>query len=257
MTTSSFAYCTNLVEFLPLTLPKGIKLVGVSQFQNCSALVGDFVYEGSDPLPGNMFAGSAIRSLKAPNCTELKRGSLSGCRNLKYLSFAEKKEFANASERNKFFKDVRAQAGILFNLIEKNAKGFDSLKSPRDLRVMVNPRPSVKGVKPGELYGVSISCRKTAFTGFDFFRIKWLKEGRQLAWDTERPFGMKGMRENGVWRTGSVLARVPTEADELVLEAGATVKPGETFEFDKVEIFKLGDPLPAWPAECEREKGAK
>ena len=257
LTTSSFAYCTNLVEFLPLTLPKGIKLVGVSQFQNCSALVGDFVYEGSDPLPGNMFAGSAIRSLKAPNCTELKRGSLSGCRNLKYLSFAEKKEFANASERNKFFKDARAQAGILFNLIEKNAKGFDSLKSPRDLRVMVNPRPSVKGVKPGELYGVSISCRKTAFTGSDFFRIKWLKEGRQLAWDTERSFGMKGMRENGVWRTGSVLARVPAEADELVLEAGATVKPGETFEFDKVEIFKLGDPLPAWPAECEREKGAK
>jgi hypothetical protein len=44
---------------------------------------------------------------------------------------------------------------------------------------------------------------------------------------------------------------------EFVLEAGATVKLGETFEFDKVEIFKLGDPLPAWPAECEREKGAK
>jgi hypothetical protein len=257
LTTSSFAYCTNLVEFSPSTLPKGIKLAGSSQFQNCSALVGDFVYEGSDPLPGNMFAGSAIRSLKAPNCTELKRGSLSGCRNLKYLSFAEKKEFANASERNKFFRDGRAQAGILFNLIEKNAKGLDNLKAPRDLRVMVNPRPSVKGVKPGELYGVSISCRKTAFTGSDFFRIKWLKEGRQLAWDTERPFGMKGMRENGVWRTGSVVARVPAEADELVLEAGATVKPGETFEFDKVEIFKLGEPLPAWPAECEREKGAK
>ena len=257
LTTSSFAYCTNLVEFSPLTLPKGIKLAGVSQFQSCNALVGDFVYEGTDPLPGSFFAGSSISSLRAPNCTELKRGSLSGCRNLKYLSFAEKKEFADASERNKFFKDARAQAGILFNLIEKNSKGFDSLKSPRDLRVMVNPRPSVKGVKPGELYGVSISCRKTAFTGSDFFRIKWLKEGRQLAWDTERPFAMKGMRENGVWRSGSVLVRVPAEADELVLEAGATVKPGETFEFDKVEIFKLGDPLPAWPAECEREKGAK
>ena len=257
LTMSSFAYCTNLVEFSPLVLPKNVRLSGVSQFQSCNALVGDFVYEGTDPLPGKFFAGSSITSLRAPNCTELKRGSLSGCRNLKYLSFAEKKEFANASERNKFFKDARAQAGILFNLIEKNAKGFDSLKYPRDLRVMVNPRPSVKGVKPGELYGVSISCRKTAFTGSDFFRIKWLKNGRQLAWDTERPFGMKGMRENGVWRTGSVLARVPAEADELVLEAGATVKPGETFEFDKVEIFKLGDPLPAWPAECEREKGAK
>ncbi len=257
LTTSSFAYCTNLVEFSPLTLPKGIKLAGVSQFQSCNALVGDFVYEGTDPLPGSFFAGSSISSLRAPNCTELKRGSLSGCRNLKYLSFAEKKEFADASERNKFFKDARAQAGILFNLIEKNVKGFDSLKSPRDLRVMVNPRPSVKGVKPGELYGVSISCRKTAFTGSDFFRIKWLKEGRQLAWDTERPFGMKGMRENGVWRSGSVLVRVPAEADELVLEAGATVKPGETFEFDKVEIFKLGDPLPVWPAECEREKGSR
>lgn len=257
LTTSSFAYCTNLVEFSPLVLPKSVRLAGVSQFQSCSALVGDFVYEGTDPLPGSFFAGSSIRSLRAPNCTELKRGSLSGCRNLKYLSFAEKKEFANASERNKFFKDARAQAGILFNLIEKTAKGFDNLKSPRDMGVMVNPRPSVKGVKPGELYGVSISCRKTAFTGSNFFRIKWLKNGRQLAWDTERPFGMNGPRENGVWRTGSVLARVPAEADELVLEAGATVKPGETFEFDKVEIFKLGDPLPAWPAECEREKGAR
>lgn len=257
LATSSFAYCTNLVEFSPLVLPKSVRLAGCSQFQNCNALVGDFVYEGTDPLPGSLFAGSAIRSLRAPNCTELKRGSMSGCRNLKYLSLAENKKFADADERRKFYREARAQAGILFNLIDKDAKGFDNLKSPREMRVMITPRPSVKGVKPGELYGVSVSCRKTAFAGSDFFRIKWLRQGRQLAWDTERPFAMKGMRENGVWRTGSVLARVPHEADELVLEAGATVKPGETFEFDNVEIYKLGEPLPAWPAECEREKGAR
>ena len=38
---------------------------------------------------------------------------------------------------------------------------------------------------------------------------------------------------------------------------GFDINKYDNSEFDKVEIFKLGDPLPAWPAECEREKGAK
>lgn len=257
LATSCMAYCTNLVEFSPSTLPADVKLAGVSQFQGCSALKVGFVYEGSEPLAGNMFSHSGITSLRAPNCTEFKRGSLSGCRNLAYLSFAENRKSDDEDERLAFFRNVRAQSGVLVNLIDKKAKPFDNLKSNRDMQVMLKPRPSVKGVKPGELYGVSISCRKTAYAGSDFFRVKWLKNGRQLAWNTERPFAMKGMRENGVWRSGSVLVRVPAEADELVLEAGATVKPGETFEFDNAEILKLGDPPPVWPAECEREKGSR
>ena len=81
------------------------------------------------------------------------------------------------------------------------------------------------------------------------------KDGKPLARDTERMFSMKGPRENGVWREASTLVRAPAEADELVLEAGATLEAaGESLEFDKVEIYRLGDPLPVWPAECERER---
>ena len=96
--------------------------------------------------------------------------------------------------------------------------------------------------------------KATAAAGSPYFRVKWRGEGRPLAWDTERPFAMKGPRENGVWRRGEVLVRVPPGADELVLDVGADVRAGESFEFDKVEIFKLGEPLPAWPGEAERPK---
>ena len=257
LATSSLAYCTNLVEFAPLRLPADVQFAGISQFQGCSSLKAGFVYEGNAALPEKMFADSGITSLSAPNCTELKRGSLSGCRNLAVLSFAANRKFGSESERFAFVREARAKSGMLVNLMDKKAKPFDNLKAVNDLHVMIKPRPSVKGVRPGELYGVSVSCRKTAYAGTDFFRVKWLKKGKQLAWETERPFAMKGMRGNGIWRSGSVLVRVPAEADELVLEAGATVKPGETFEFDKVEIFKLGEPLPVWPAEFEREKGAR
>ena len=142
------------------------------------------------------------------------------------------------------------------NLIAKDAKPFDQLKAERVWSVVLDPRPSVK-VRPGELYGVGLSCRMTAYAGSCYFLVKWLKDGRQLAWDTKRPFVMNGPRENGVWRSGSVLVRVPAEADELVLEAGAKVNAGETFEFDKPEIYRLGEPLPDWPAESLREKEYK
>jgi hypothetical protein len=30
----------------------------------------------------------------------------------------------------------------------------------------------------------------------------------------------------------------------------------DVFEFDKFRIYKIGEPIPAWPAEYELEKGS-
>lgn len=247
LTTSCFAYCTNLVSFSPLTLPADVRLAGISQFQSCTALKSDFVYEGAAPLAGAMFAGSGITSLRAPKCANLLRNSLSGCRNLTYLRFADDVKFSNEAERRAYMQKERRTAGAMPNLISKTAKGFETLKSTMSKIIQLSPRPIVKDVREGELYGVSISSRRTAWSGSCYFRVKWLKDGRQLAWSTERPFSMSGLRENGVWRTGSILVRVPPEANQFVLEVGATLMPGESIEYDKIEIYKLGNPPPAWP----------
>ncbi|MBR2921129.1 MAG: hypothetical protein IKC27_07230 [Kiritimatiellae bacterium] len=36
-----------------------------------------------------------------------------------------------------------------------------------------------------------------------------------------------------------------------------TTEGVDVFEFDKFRIYKIGEPIPPWPAECEREKGAR
>jgi hypothetical protein len=52
-----------------------------------------------------------------------------------------------------------------------------------------------------------------------------------------------------------MLIRVPAGMDELefhVTVAGLSV--GESYEFDKFELYKLAEPPPVWPSETEREK---
>lgn len=249
---SCFAYSTNLVHFSP-TVFKETASLGANSFLGCTRLEGDFVYEGTNAIPGQCFQGTAITSFRAPRCLSLGQRAFGGCSRLAHLSFAEGMAFTNLEHRGRFLADARGRAGLLVNLLPKNRAAGD-LKAPARISASVSPAPCVKGVVPGELYGVGVSMKSTAFLGTPHFRVKWRGQGRPLAWDTERPFSMEGPRKNGVWRKGAVLVRVPKGADELVLDAGADVRAGESFEFDKVEIFKLGDPLPAWPEEAERPK---
>lgn len=249
---SCFAYSTNLVHFSPTTF-KETALLGGSAFLGCTSLTGDFSYAGTNAVPGALFQDTAITSFRAPRCRSLGQRCLAGCRKLETAVFAEDMAFADDEARTAYLMGERGRAGLLVNLMPKNNRAGE-LKTQRSLAARLSPAPCVKGVRPGELYGVSLSMKATAIGGSPFFRVKWRGEGRPLAWDTERPFAMKGPRADGVWRTGGILVRVPQGADELVLDAGADVRPGDSFTFDKVEIFKLGDPPPAWPEGSEQPK---
>ncbi len=249
---SCFAYSTNLVHFSPATFTE-MTLLGGNSFLGCTSLTGDFAYEGTNAIPGSLFQDTAITSFRAPRSPALGQRAFAGCTKLRGVVFAADMAFKDDAERTAFLLRERGRAGLLANRVPKNRPAGD-LKAPRNLSAHLSPTPCVKGVRPGELYGVGLSMKATAAAGSPYFRVKWRGEGRPLAWDTERPFAMKGPRENGVWRRGEVLVRVPPGADELVLDVGADVRAGESFEFDKVEIFKLGEPLPAWPEEAERPK---
>lgn len=152
-------------------------------------------------------------------------------------------------------KDERRRAGTLKNLVSDHPSfpavlTLEKGESPR--RMDVPGKVSVT-VKSGELYGVGVSMRADYFTGRPSFRVKWRSKLGDLPLANEREFSMKGSRENGVWRKGEMLVRVPRDADELVLGISAEVNPGESFIFDKPEIYKLGEPLPKW----ETEKGGE
>ena len=58
-----------------------------------------------------------------------------------------------------------------------------------------------------------------------------------------------------IWRRGEVVVRVPEGADELFIDMLALVAEGHTcMKFDDFEIYKIGEPLPVWPAEALRKK---
>ena len=78
--------------------------------------------------------------------------------------------------------------------------------------------------------------------------IKW-------CFPAARTFTMDGPRKDGVWRSGSIVVRVPEKATEIFLNLGVLMNEGtDKFEFDKFELYKIGDPLPKWPAEYERTR---
>jgi hypothetical protein len=49
--------------------------------------------------------------------------------------------------------------------------------------------------------------------------------------------------------------RVPDGADELYIDVRAELTQGYTrVEFSDFKVYKIGEPLPVWPAETVREK---
>jgi hypothetical protein len=63
----------------------------------------------------------------------------------------------------------------------------------------------------------------------------------------------KDLREDNVWQPGEVVVRVPEGADELYLQIKAEITNDATeIELGDFKVYKIGDPLPAWPAEFER-----
>jgi hypothetical protein len=245
---SAFSSSTNLVHFSPMTFKEDTRL-GLGIFQFCHRLKGDFRYEGTNNLPEKLFWQTAISSFRAPRSNVLGEMMFSDCPELTYVSFAEGMAFSNAQHRAAHLSRQRRRAGLMKNLLPKN-RAAGELKSPAKIPCRLPSPLCVDGVKPGELYGVGISLKATSGIGAVNFEINWRANGQYFGgWFDQRSFSMKGPRQDGVWRRGSVLVRVPPGADGLALKVWGDVFPGESFEFDKPEIFKLGDPIPPWPTD--------
>ena len=91
-----------------------------------------------------------------------------------------------------------------------------------------------KGVKPGELYLLKCS----ASGGSTSASVAWKNaEGHYLKMGSlYMPFG----KEEGRWRHGELVVRVPTDAVELQFAFGVGLAPGEKAWFDSIGVFPLG-----------------
>ena len=115
---------------------------------------------------------------------------------------------------------------------------------------------SAKGIKPGELYNLRLSMRRKG-AGSVRLEAAFRDEKGRFIRGGGRTINMKEAREDGVWREGETVVRAPEGASEVCFNIHADLhEGGDIFEFDKFEIFKIGDPIPAWPAEFELEKGS-
>lgn len=109
------------------------------------------------------------------------------------------------------------------------------------------------GLNPGELYSVGLSIKRSG-PGFLFIFPRFRGKGGEIKSPMYIPaIATTDLREDGVWQPGEVVVRVPEGADELYLQIKAEITNDATeIELGDFEVYKIGDPLPAWPAEFER-----
>lgn len=109
------------------------------------------------------------------------------------------------------------------------------------------------GLNPGELYSVGLSIKRSG-PGFLFIFPRFRGKGEEIKSPMYIPaIATRDLREDGVWQPGDVVVRVPEGADELYLQIKAEITNDATeIELGDFEVYKIGDPLPAWPAEFER-----
>jgi hypothetical protein len=130
-----------------------------------------------------------------------------------------------------------------------------------DLRHAIVSRPnftegmSVKGVKPGELYVVGLSMKRTG-PGYAFLDVRFRGKGEEVKSKEPVPsIVMPGPRKEGVWDAGEVVLRIPEGADELYYSLSFELfDDHSTVAVDRFKVYKIGEPLPVWPAETVREK---
>lgn len=110
---------------------------------------------------------------------------------------------------------------------------------------------SAKGVKPGELYNLRLSMRRKG-AGYVRLGAAFRDEKGRFIRAGGRTINMKGPREDGVWREGEAVVRAPEGACEVCFNIHADLYEGDdVFEFDNFAIYKIGEPLPVWPAEVD------
>jgi hypothetical protein len=110
---------------------------------------------------------------------------------------------------------------------------------------------SIKGLKPGELYSVEVSMKRRG-AGLAFINLRFRGNGESIP-SFKKVVAMNSPVKDNVWRSGEAVVRVPDGADELYFDFYCELYEGGRFEFDKFKVYKIGDPLPVWPAEALRE----
>ena len=109
------------------------------------------------------------------------------------------------------------------------------------------------GLKPGEVYSVGLSVKRSG-PGFLFVFPRFRGNGEEIKSPMHIPaIATADLREDNVWQPGEVVVRVPEGADELYLQIKAEITEDATeIELGDFKVYKIGEPLPVWPAEFER-----
>ena len=200
-----------------------------------------------------------IQSMTAfygPDVTSVGKGGLGACSNLVDVAVGEIKTHSSltspVAKRLSRLKSLK-----LVTKREVSSRGVDYRNkflsyhgAPHDL--------AVKGVKPGELYTVGLSMKRRG-PGFVFLNTRFRGNGEEVKSNCRIPqIVMTGSRIDDVWQSGEVVVRVPDGADELYIDVRAELTQGYTrVECRDFKVYKIGEPLPVWPAETVREKERK
>jgi hypothetical protein len=234
-------------------LGDGAKTVG-SGVLDFSNVKNDTGYPVS--FVGRFNGHQGITALIAPDVNSAAERTFGGCANIKKIAVGEFPARKNSVSEI----DKRRDMLIHLGLFKANWPHAKSLRYTRESTGRFGRDNLIrnKNVKPGELYLVGLSMKRTG-SGEARFSVNFRGTNREdtIKWcfPAARTFTMDGPRKDGVWRSGSIVVRVPEKATEIFLNLGVLMNEGtDKFEFDKFELYKIGDPLPKWPAEYERTR---
>ena len=203
---------------------------------------------------GKLGGCPSITALVVDRVESIGGKTLSGCTGVSAV-IADNCSFANgdsASIENR--RALLSRVGLRKELL-KDSKMRLSFRHKPIRSKSFGGKISAKGVKPGELYNLRLSMRRKG-AGYVRLGAAFRDEKRRFIRDGGRTINMKGSREDGVWREGEAVVRAPEGASEVCFNIHADLhEGGDIFEFDNFAIYKIGDPIPAWPAEFELEKG--
>ncbi|MBR3956495.1 MAG: hypothetical protein IKJ89_01435, partial [Kiritimatiellae bacterium] len=201
----------------------------------------------------------ALSAVVAPDVTDA-RGCLSGCTNLKAVVVGDINVPAATPNSPSAIRLARLNSLGCVNAF-KRPTGFRTTDHRH--KMYAYPRPEqdlcVKGVKPGELYTVGLSMKRSG-PGYVYITVRFRGNGEQVK--SKERFPAIAMAEpramENVWRSGEVVVRVPDGADEIFVDISTEIIEGHSrVEFRDFTVCKIGGPLPVWPPEALREKERK
>jgi hypothetical protein len=218
---------------------------GVLDLRNIKADTG---YELS--TIGKLGGCTSITALVVDRAEAIGGRTLSGCPNIQTL-IADNCSSANGDSSS--IENRRAlltRVGLRKELVNDSKMRLSYQHKPIKSKSF-GGKISVKGVKPGELYNLRLSMRRKG-AGYVRLGAAFRDEKGRFIRAGGRTINMKGPREDGVWREGEAVVRAPEGASEVCFNIHADLYEGDDeFEFDNFAIYKIGEPLPVWPAEVD------